>query len=324
MGFKKATKAQAKLRAAIFGPSGAGKTFSGLRIAEGMAGDGRIGVIDSERMTASKYSDRFDFDVLELDDTSVNGYIEAIQMAADEGFAVLIIDSLSHAWQQLLDEIDKLAKAKYRGNTWSAWSEGTPLQRKLIDAILRFPGHIIATMRSKTEWQTTNENGKSRPVRVGLAPEQGKGVEYEFDLLIEISTEHIANVIKDRTGKFQDKLIDKPGEDFGRELAKWLDDGVPAAKPPLKSGDVEDAASIMTKASKAIAKAKNAQDIEKLATGIKRRLAEGALTQDQAGVLHDQLQLQEQLMAEATQQETVDAAWPSIHKREAVAMPDHP
>jgi len=163
-------------------------------------------------------------------------------------------------------------------------------------------------MRSKTEWQTTNENGKSRPVRVGLAPEQGKGVEYEFDLLIEISTEHIANVIKDRTGKFQDKLIDKPGEDFGRELAKWLDDGVPAAKPPLKSGDVEDAASIMTKASKAIAKAKNAQDIEKLATGIKRRLAEGALTQDQAGVLHDQLQLQEQLMAEATQQETVDAA----------------
>lgn len=308
MGFKKATKAQAKLRAAIFGPSGAGKTYTSMRVGKGLAGDGRMGVIDSERMTASKYSDRFDFDVLELDDTSVNGYIDAIQMAADEGFAVLIIDSLSHAWQQLLDEIDKLAKAKYRGNTWSAWSEGTPLQRKLIDAILRFPGHIIATMRSKTEWQTTNENGKSRPVRVGLAPEQGKGVEYEFDLLIEISTEHIANVIKDRTGKFQDKLIDKPGEDFGRELAKWLDDGVPAAKPPLKSGDVEDAASIMTKASKAIAKAKNAQDIEKLATGIKRRLAEGALTQDQAGVLHDQLQLQEQLMAEATQQETVDAA----------------
>jgi hypothetical protein len=308
VGFRKATKAQAKLRAAIFGPSGAGKTFSGLRIAKGMAGDGRIGVIDSERMTASKYSDRFDFDVLELDDTSVNGYIEAIKMAADEGFAVLVIDSLSHAWQQLLDEIDKLAKAKYRGNTWSAWSEGTPLQRKLIDAILRFPGHIIATMRSKTEWQSTSENGKSRPVRVGLAPEQGKGVEYEFDLLIEISTDHIANVIKDRTGKFQDKLIDKPGEDFGRELARWLDDGVPAQKPPLKSGDVEDAASIMTKASKAIAKAKTAQDIEKLATGIKRRLAEGALTQDQAGVLHDQLQLQVQLMDEATKQETVDAA----------------
>jgi len=91
-----------------------------MRVGKGLAGDGRMGVIDSERMTASKYSDRFDFDVLELDDTSVNGYIDAIQMAADEGFAVLIIDSLSHAWQQLLDEIDKLAKAKYRGNTFSA------------------------------------------------------------------------------------------------------------------------------------------------------------------------------------------------------------
>lgn len=229
-GFKKATKAQAKLRAAIFGPSGAGKTLTSLRVATGLGG--RIAVIDTERGSASKYSDRFDFDVLELEDQSIDGYIAAIRLAGESGYGVLVIDSLSHGWQTLLEEVEKLAKAKYRGNTWSAWSEGTPLQRKLVKAILDFPGHVLATMRSKTEWTTVDNNGKKTPQRVGLAPEQGKGVEYEFDLLVEISTEHIANVIKDRTGKFQDKLIEKPDERFGRELAAWLADGVPAAPAP--------------------------------------------------------------------------------------------
>lgn len=244
-GFKRATKAAAKLRAAVFGPSGAGKTFTSLRVATGLAGGGPIAVIDTERGSASKYSDRFDFDVLELQDLTIDGYVAAIREAGEAGYAVLIIDSLSHGWQTLCDEVEKLAKTKYRGNTWSAWSEGTPLQRKLVAAILGFPGHVIGTMRSKTEWTTVDDGrGKKTPQRVGLAPEQGKGVEYEFDLLVEISTDHIANVIKDRTGKFQDKLLDKPGEDFGKQLAAWLADGTPApaappAQPP-KAVDVED------------------------------------------------------------------------------------
>ena len=99
---------------------------------------------------------------------------------------MLVTDSLSHPWHELLQEVDRLASAKYQGNTWSAWSEGTPKQRRLIDAILGFPGHVIATMRSKTEWSVeSGKGGKTKPVRVGLAPEQGKGIEYEFDLLLE-------------------------------------------------------------------------------------------------------------------------------------------
>ncbi|GBR73969.1 putative AAA family ATPase [Candidatus Termititenax aidoneus] len=222
MVFQKATKMQSKLRCAIFGPSGSGKTYSALRIATGMGG--KIALIDTERGSASKYADRFDFDVSELLESTVDNLVDMIGQA--KGYDVLIIDSLSHSWQELLVEVDALAKAKYKGNSWSAWSEGTPKQRSLVNAILSFDGHIIASMRSKTEWQTeSGNNGKSRPVRVGLAPEQGKGIEYEFDLLLEISPEHYANVIKDRTGKYQDKIIEKPGEDFGRELIEWLKDG---------------------------------------------------------------------------------------------------
>jgi len=229
MGFIKATKEAAKLRAAIFGPSGAGKTFTSLRLATGIGGS--IALIDSERRTASKYADRFDFDVcnLETGEHRVADYVKAIREAGQASYNVLIIDSLTHAWQQLLAEVDALAKAKYRGNTWSAWSDGTPLQRSLVDAILDYPGHVIATMRSKTEWTTeASGSGKSAPKRVGLTPEQGKGIEYEFDMLFELSTEHILTVIKDRSGKFQDMCIPDPSEALGAEMAAWLDEG---AKP---------------------------------------------------------------------------------------------
>ncbi len=231
--FKKATKEAAKLRAAIFGPSGAGKTFTSLRLATGIGG--RIAVIDSERRTASKYADRFDFDACDLGagQHRISDYVTAIRGAGEAGYNVLIIDSLTHAWQELLAEVDALAKAKYKGNTWSAWSDGTPKQRQLIDAILDYPGHVIATMRSKTEWTTEKDrNGKDKPVRVGLSPEQGKGIEYEFDMLLELSTEHILTVIKDRSGKFQDQYLQNPGEALGAEMAAWLDEGAPAMSIP--------------------------------------------------------------------------------------------
>lgn len=224
MGFQKATKKQAKLRLAIFGPAGAGKTYTALRIAKGIGG--KIAVVDSEEKTASKYADRFDFDVQDLEKKTVAEYVSWINEASALGYDVLIIDSMSHAWQELLEEIDQLAKGKYKGNTWSAWSEGTPKQRMLVQAILRCKCHVIATMRSKTEWSVEQgSGGKTKPVRVGLAPEQGKGIEYEFDILMEMSTEHIGNVIKDRTGKFQDEIMTKPGEDFGKQLLDWLSTG---------------------------------------------------------------------------------------------------
>ena len=155
----------------------------------------KIAFIDSESGSASKYADRFDFDVLEIGIKTIDIYIEAMRAAQDAGYEILIIDSMSHAWKELLEEVDKLTKAKFKGNNWSAWSEGTPKQRKFVDALLAYDGHVIATIRSKTDWLiTTNDQGKNVRQRLGLAPEQGKGIEYEFDMLMELSTDHIAHV----------------------------------------------------------------------------------------------------------------------------------
>lgn len=259
MAFKRAEKAQSKLRLALFGPAGSGKTYTALAIAHGLLAikqdakisiNGRIGVGDSERGSASKYAGRqdkdsgvnFEFDTSEFDESKkMEDYIQMIREAKEQKVDVLIIDSMTHAWDELLEEIDKIAKTRFKGNSWAAWQEGTPKQRKFIDAILSYPGHVIATMRSKTEWQTETdiESGKLRPRRIGTKPEQGKNIEYEFDMLIDMDERHWGTVLKDRTGKFQDEILEKPGVRFGMALASWLADGKEVLVPVKKKEEEE-------------------------------------------------------------------------------------
>jgi hypothetical protein len=221
-GFRKASKAATKLRLAIYGPAGSGKTMSALRIAKGIGGS--IAVIDTENGSSEKYADRFDFSVLRLTDKSPEGYANAMHQAAAAGFTTLVIDSISHEWDELKDFVTNVSKnPRYHGNTWSAWSEGTPKQKAFVQEIISFPGHLIATIRAKTEWVTEQNGGKTTPRRVGLTPEQGKGIEFEFDMLMAISPDHVVSVEKDRTGKYQDQTIAKPDEKFGAELRQWLE-----------------------------------------------------------------------------------------------------
>ena len=235
--FTKATKKQAKLRLALFGVSGSGKTYSALRIAKGLGGN--IAVIDTENHTACKYSDRFEFDVCECEKASINNLMTLLNDASE--YDVLIIDSLTHAWDELLDEVNRTAKTKFGGNSWSAWSEGTPKQRAFIKALLDFKGHLIVTMRSETTWEVQeNDKGKKVPVRIGTAPKQGKSIEYEFDMLINLSQDHTAHILKDRTGKYQDECLELLDENLGKELGEWLSVGeVVKKEQALTNNDVE-------------------------------------------------------------------------------------
>jgi hypothetical protein len=208
--------------------------MTALRMARGIAD--RMGVpfavIDTEARSASKYADRFTFAVDDLSEKTVDHYIASMNECVKAGYRVLVIDSLSHAWRELTDEVDRIAEKSASRNTFSPWAKVNPKQKRFIDAILNFPGHIIATMRSSTEWVIgTGKDGKSVPEKVGLKPEQGKGIEFEFDLLLELDQKHRAAVTKDRTGKFQDETIDRPGEEFGAALYEWLASGTAAPAP---------------------------------------------------------------------------------------------
>jgi hypothetical protein len=195
-------------------------------------------VIDTEARSASKYADRFTFEVDNLTDKTVERYLSSMKAAEEAGYKILLIDSLSHAWREMIEEVDRLTLRSNSKNTFTPWAQVSPKQKQLIEAILNYPGHIIATMRSKTEWVIgTGKDGKMTPEKIGLAPEQGKGIEFEFDILVELTQWHEAIVTKDRTGKFQDEKIEKPGEEFGVVLYEWLASGkaeIPTAKTTPK------------------------------------------------------------------------------------------
>lgn len=219
------------------GVAGSGKTFSALRLATGLGG--KIALVDTERKSASKYADRFDFDVCELDFPSIENMVKVIKEAEGLGYNVLIIDSLTHAWQKLLEEVEKLTTTRFDGNSFRAWGVATPIQRQFIDVILKSNMHIITTMRAKTEYvMELNEKGKTAPKRVGMAAEQGKDIEYEFDLLVMIDRNHSAEVIKDRSGKFQDEFIEQITEETGKTLADWLEVGEVDAPQELTAEDM--------------------------------------------------------------------------------------
>lgn len=228
--FKKAVKYKLNGRMAITGPSGCGKTYSALRIAQGLLTDGgRIAVIDSERGSAAKYSDVFDFNVLELSSFEPQKYIEAIKEAANENYQVLIVDSLSHAWfgkGGALEQVDAAA-SRAKGNSFAGWKEVTPIQNKLVDTILGFPGHIIATMRSKSEYvlEKNETTGKTAPRKIGMAPIQKDGMEFEFDVFGEMDMEHRLIITKTRCPDLLDAAIPLPGEELAKTFLAWLSTG---------------------------------------------------------------------------------------------------
>jgi len=210
--FKKATKKGQSARMALFGPAGSGKTYTSLLIARGLVGPGgRVAVIDTERGSASKYSDVDNFDVCELSTFAPEEYVEALRGAAEAGYGVVVIDSLSHAWEGeggILDQVDK------RGGRFDAWKEMTPQTRALIDMILTYPGHVIVTMRSKTEYVVEkNERGKSEPRKIGLAPRFKDGMEYEFDIVGEMDDANVMRITKSRCVALSGKSISRPGKD---------------------------------------------------------------------------------------------------------------
>jgi hypothetical protein len=232
--FKKATKEQARARIGLIGPSGSGKTYTALTLAHGLGQ--RIALIDTERGSASKYAHRFTFDVLELAEFDPRTYVAAIQAASEAGYQVLVIDSLSHAWTGkggALELKDAAAK-RNRGDSFSAWRDITPLHNALVDAILQAPMHVIVTLRAKTEYamEKDDRTGKTSVRKIGLAPVQRDGLEYEFDIVGDLDADNTLVVTKTRCEALSGKVINRPGAELAAVVAGWLQDGTEPTPPP--------------------------------------------------------------------------------------------
>lgn len=225
--FTPASKRQARARVGISGPSGSGKTMWSLLWADQLAGEGRVALIDTERGSASLYADAFKFDVLNLTPPyHPDRLVEALNAASAAGYAVVIVDSLTHFWsgQGGVLEIVDAASARFKGNSHAAWQVGSPIQQRMVDALLAFNGHLIATMRAKTEWvMEQGPNGKTTPRKVGLAPQQRADIEFEFTLFLELDHQHRAVVGKTRFADMADKVYNpEEAVQAAQRFADWL------------------------------------------------------------------------------------------------------
>ena len=230
--FEDAVRAAEKARIALTGPSGSGKTYTALSIGTGLLPEGgTLGVIDTERGSASKYAGLFTFKTMKLPSFEPQALIRALAVAAARGIDVVVIDSLTHFWSGrggALAQVDQKTKASSSKNAFTTgWKDVSPLLLDMLDAILSFPGHVICTMRVKTEWVIQeNDRGKKEPTKMGTKLDQRDGIDYEFDMVGALNQDHVMTVDKSRYPTIEvGSAHDKPDFSFGHTIAEWLDDG---------------------------------------------------------------------------------------------------
>lgn len=223
MNLRKSSKKQAKIKLALQGCAGAGKTYSALLLAHGLCNDwSKIAVIDSENGSADLYASLGDYNVLTLNDSfTPETYIEAIKVCEDAGMEVIIIDGISQCWDNLLEY-----HASLQGNSFTNWQKITPRMNAFMQKILQSDRHIICTMRCKQDYVLNEKNGKMVPEKVGLKAVMRDGVDYEFTIVFDINTRHMATVSKDRTNLFISKPDFMITPSTGQAIKDWCNDGV--------------------------------------------------------------------------------------------------
>lgn len=236
-----AKKEQIYVKVLIGGPSGSGKSYSALRVATGIAGregEGtKIGYIGTEGMRDKLYANEFDYDLISLEEYSPEYYEAALDAFLDAGYKVIIVDSLTHLWGWVQDQVQKVAKNS--DSSFQAWGKYKKENKRIVEKILLAPAHMIVTGRGKDEYVLEqNSKGKMAPRKVGVGVQQDKDIEYEYMVTWMLDQEtHIAEAAKDNTHLFENKL-DALTEKSGEALYDWANDGEPVKSPAERAAEV--------------------------------------------------------------------------------------
>ena len=219
---KVALRKRAKIKMGLQGPSGSGKTYSALLIAFGLCGDWKkIAVIDSENHSAELYAHLGAFNTLQLTAPfTPEKYIQAIETCEKAGMEVVILDSVTHEWEFIIDYHSSL-----QGNSFTNWGKVTPRHNAFVQKILNSNCHIISTIRTKQDYVLNERNGKMVPEKVGLKSVQRDGLEYEFTLAFDLDMRNHAVSSKDRTGLFFGKPEQKLTIETGKQIRDWCNRG---------------------------------------------------------------------------------------------------
>lgn len=261
--FRPAVREQIRLLLGLSGSSGAGKTYSAMRLAKGLSGDKRFAVIDTENGRASMYADYFQFDVAQLTQPfTPDRYLEAITAADQAGYSVILVDSMSHEWAGdggILDlqeeELDRMA-----GDDWkkreavrmASWIKPKMSHKAMVQKLLQLKAHVILCFRAEPKIEMVKEGGKMvvRP-KESLTGLEGWIPICEKNLPYELTASFL--LIADKPGvpkpiKLQEQhkaffpLNQPVTEEAGRLIGEWAKGGTPKVatelppktKPPIQ------------------------------------------------------------------------------------------
>lgn len=227
MQLQQASRKNAKIKMALQGASGSGKTYSALLLAYGLCGNwNKIAVIDSENHSSELYAHLGKYQVLHIEPPfTPERYIEAIKVCEQADVEVVIIDSITHEWLNILE-----AHSNMTGNSYTNWAKLTPRHNAFVQHILQSPLHIIGTIRSKQEYVLSEKNGKQVPEKVGMKGVTREGMDYEFMLVFSLDMRNNAIATKDRTSIFSGQPEFKISSEVGKMILDWCNEGIPTVE----------------------------------------------------------------------------------------------
>ena len=240
--FRKAVRENVGLLVGLAGASGSGKTYTGMRLASGIAGGKPFAVIDTEAGRSKHYADQFSFDHGDLKPPfSPNAYAEAIAAADAAGYPVIMVDSCSHehAGQGGILDMQEEEWARL-GNKDStkllSWAKPKGEHRKMVQRLLQVRAHLILCFRAEEKIEMArNAEGKMEVRKKqtstgidGWVPICEKNLPYELtaSFLLMAAKPGVPLPIKLQEQHKALFPLDKPiTEESGKLLAQWAAGG---------------------------------------------------------------------------------------------------
>jgi hypothetical protein len=224
--FGKAVRRHRRARMALDGPPGSGTLYTALALATAIGK--KVAAIDTQRGKASVYADTFPFDMCPpLSYFSPETLITALAHCADQGYDTVVISTLSQFWNGPGGVREKAVRAGKRGAT-SGWNEVRPLEWRMLDALMGYPGHVFVTLRDRLDYVSEpDEYGNQRRRVIALGPSWRDGLEYEFDIVATMHHPHTLVVTKAPTADLAGAVEPEPGAAFAARIKAYLDQGAP-------------------------------------------------------------------------------------------------
>lgn len=229
----------------LWGKSGSGKTYSALLLARGIVGSqGTIAFIDTENGRALFYTDVCSpWRHLDLQPPfTPEKYTAAFHYCEQEGANIIIVDSMSHAWEGeggVLDQADN-AKTKSGEDMFglAKWKAPKIAYKRMTNNLWRSPIPVIFCLRAADKSKQVGKGKNMEIIDLGTQPIAEKNFVFEMTVGLHLTKDGYYDLSTSKTiPEALRPVITEGGRitsDMGDKIAKWCGSGVAIDEEYLK------------------------------------------------------------------------------------------